>query len=337
MPNRIANCVVCAAAAGSFEPFASTRGWQYVRCANCGLVLLDPQPTEAELGHFYNDAYSYDRRRYENSIPQQHVWLDALATACGGPGELLEVGCSYGHFLAAARKRGWSVRGIELNRAAAAFAREKLGLAVGQGRILDVLNGGGGAESFDAVVAWHVLEHDPDPRRFVEAAFALLRPGGVLAFRVPNLDSAVARLSGDCWQWLSPPEHVCMYTAGTLSRLLTERSFEVLSTRTLRGNARNMWFEILRARTKRAVMRRAQPGRAQPAFDRPAVYQDRAWYRAIEGIFDVVSMPADWLLSRWLSAQGREAELAMIGRKPLAQTGSAPCSLVLAQQESRGC
>jgi len=313
----VTKCPVCENGSGKFRPFALARGWAYVRCAGCGLVFLDPQPTDAELGHFYDHSYRYDLRRYKDSTPRQLVWLDLLEKFCGSPGSLLEVGCSYGYFLAAAREKSWSVHGIELGEEASEFARNELRLPVMKGRILDVP-----AErdsSFDAIVAWHVLEHDPVPRMFLERAYDLLCPGGVLAIRVPNLDSTVAKLSGSDWQWLSPPEHVCMYTVKTLSQLLTKCGFGILTSRTARGNSRNMWFEVLRARVKKAASAISN-GHTDPTqqfrFSPPTVYHDRAWYRAIEKLVGIGTMPADWFVSRWMLKHGKEAELVMFAKKP---------------------
>jgi SAM-dependent methyltransferase len=314
MPKQVENCILCNETSDRFRPFEVVKGWRYVSCATCGFVFLNPQPTDQELTRFYNQSYRYDLELYKDTIPRQHIWLDMLEQFCGRPGDLLEVGCSYGYFLAAAKKRGWSVRGIELGEGAASFARKELGLPVDNGRILDVRNGP--PSSFDAIVAWHVLEHDPVPHRFIEIAYELLRPGGVLALRVPNLNSTVAKLSGPWWQWLSPPEHICMYTLETLSRLLEHSNFKILASRTARGNARNMWFEILRARTKMLVRPNRNGHGEQFTFDPSAVYYDRVWYRASEALVTLGALPVDWLFTRWMSTHGREAELAVFARKP---------------------
>ncbi len=320
MPKLVTNCVLCGVTPEQFRPYADVSGWRYVCCGNCGLVFLNPQPTEEELGTFYDHSYNYDLRRYKDSIPQDRVWLDLLEQFSQCPGNLLEVGCSYGYFLAAAQERGWSACGVELGKEAAEFARNELGLPVERGRILDLPNTT--ACSFDAIVAWHVLEHDPDPYAFIETAYDLLRPGGILALRVPNLNSTVAKLSGSRWQWLSPPEHVCMYTLDTLSQFLVQSGFEILTSRTARGNSRNIWFEVLRARIKMALTS-APNGSAdlseQFRFSRPTVYQDRLWYRAVEGLIKIGTMPVDWFFSRWMSKRGKEAELAVLGRKPISK------------------
>jgi 2-polyprenyl-3-methyl-5-hydroxy-6-metoxy-1,4-benzoquinol methylase len=318
MPSEVNQCHLCSAPASGFRPFERVRSWDYVQCSRCGLVLLNPRPTDAELEHFYNHSYRYDLKRYTDSISRQKVWLDLLEEVCGDPGTLLEVGCSYGHFLAEARGRGWKVRGIELSGVAVEFGRGALGLPIDQGRILDCKERG--AADFDTIAAWHVLEHDPVPREFVETAFELLRPGGILALRVPNLGSTVAKLSGPDWQWLSPPEHVCMYTRETLSLLLKQSNFEIVTTRTERGNARNMWFEILRARAKQSLRRPHSNGSDSNgnsySFVFPTVYEDRAWYRLAEQAMSLGTLPFDWACTRWLAGKGREAELAMVARKP---------------------
>jgi 2-polyprenyl-3-methyl-5-hydroxy-6-metoxy-1,4-benzoquinol methylase len=317
MPEQVKTCILCGEMPERFAGFAVVRGWHYVRCTNCGLVFLNPQPTEAELNQFYNHSYRYDVRRYEESISSQGVWLDMLEQLCGLAGNMLEVGCSYGYFLSAARKRGWSVQGVELGAEAVAHAQKTLGLPVKNGRISDMRNGR--VPSFDAVVAWHVLEHDPLPLDFAKTAFECLRPGGILAFRVPNLESTVAKLAGPCWQWLSPPEHVCMYTRETLSRLLAKCNFEIISWQTARGNARNMWFEILRARTKQMI-RRQQPqytaAGPDSLFEPATEFQNRVWYRAAEKLVAFGTLPLDLLFTPSMVKRDREAELAVFARKP---------------------
>src|SRR5260370_34887507 len=161
MPKLVTNCVLCGVTPEQFRPYADVSGWRYVCCGNCGLVFLSPQPTEEELGTFYDHSYNYDLRRYKDSIPQDRVWLDLLEQFSECPGNLLEVGCSYGYFLAAAQGRGWTRAGVDLGKEAAEFARNELGLPVERCRILDLPNTT--ACSFEAIVAVHDLETAPCP------------------------------------------------------------------------------------------------------------------------------------------------------------------------------
>jgi hypothetical protein len=115
-----------------------------------------------------------------------------------------------------------------------------------------------------------------------------------------------------------------MYTLDTLSQFLLQSGFEILTSRTARGNSRNIWFEVLRARIKMALSSTPN-GHADLSehfrFSPPTVYQDRLWYRAVEELFKIGTMPVDWLVSRWMSKRGKEAELAVVARKPISKVG----------------
>jgi len=239
-----------------------------------------------------------------------------LVKFCGAPQSMLELGCSYGFFLGAARRHGWRVAGVELGEYAAKYAREELHLPVRTGTLFDLPQDYGG--SFDAIVAWHVLEHEPDPGRLLVQAHRLLRPGGIIGLRVPNMESLVARLAGPHWQWLSPPEHIYLFSAPTLSRLLTKVGFEIVLKDSSPGPAHNMWFEIVRARAKQRLMRRTNrigDSTAESSFDRPRIYEDKWWYRLGHRAFEASTLPVDFAFSPWLSRRTLEAELVMFARK----------------------
>jgi SAM-dependent methyltransferase len=320
MPERINHCQLCGSQDQVFRSYAEVRGWNYVTCKDCGLVFLDPQPTRDELRIYYDSMYKYDPRAYKDSLGRQALWLRYVEETLGTSGLLLEIGCSYGYFLKAARERGWTVRGVEPGRDASDFARRKLGLDVVKGTIADL---DGDPAGFDAVVAWHVLEHDSNPREFMRITANLLKPGGVLGIRVPNLESTVSRLAGETWQWLSPPEHVCMYRKATLVRLLREFELDPFLCTSSKGNARNMWFEIVRARTKKLLsgaLNNAGVARTTASFQPPPRYENRSWYRAVERSFEIASWPLDVMTRRKREQRGMEAELVVFARKPVKST-----------------
>jgi len=95
---------------------------------------------------------------------------------------LLDVGAHAGRLMSLARTAGWDVEGIELNPRTAARAAVSTGAVVHQGNIFTVEP----RAPFDAVTLIDVLEHIPEPRRALARAAAWLRPGGVIAVKVPN-------------------------------------------------------------------------------------------------------------------------------------------------------
>src|SRR5579864_6607949 len=316
----VERCPLCEEATSRSSSFAVVNGWRYIKCAECSLVFLNPSPTPETLSAYYNEIYSYDPHIYRDSVEEQKGWLLGLVERfrSAPAGRLLEIGCSYGFFLDAARRDGWDVEGIELSDRAASFARKELGLPVVEGTLSQLHKQH--PIPYDAVVAWHVIEHLTDPRKFLEEIAALVRPGGILALRTPNIESTVATLAGGAWEWLSPPDHICLFSAQTLSRLLRDCGFEILLVETRRGNASNTWFETLRSRYALTML--AKPVKEGPVIGppQPRRFANRSWYRVARSVIEVGSKPLEWLVSPWLARFGREAELVMVVKKGLPQS-----------------
>jgi 2-polyprenyl-3-methyl-5-hydroxy-6-metoxy-1,4-benzoquinol methylase len=144
-----------------------------------------------------------------------------------GRGDLLDIGCGTGNFLAAARDAGYTVSGTELDRNAALFAKEQLGLPRVLGLTVSEFAEKYPGEKFDVVTFFEVLEHQATPADFVEKVKSCLRPRGYIALSVPNRD-----------RWLTgpdvldyPPNHFLRWNAAALQNLLSAHGFEILSVK----------------------------------------------------------------------------------------------------------
>src|SRR5882672_12045154 len=100
---------------GKYERFA---------CAACGLEFWEPR--EMPDARWYEQIYGGRDEELMPLEPGHKYFLEDAATPRDG--ELLDVGCGTGTFLATARKAGYRVTGIELDRNAARFAKERLSL-----------------------------------------------------------------------------------------------------------------------------------------------------------------------------------------------------------------
>ena len=147
---------------------------------------------------------------------------------------MLDIGSGPGFFLKTAASRGWSVRGVEPSRQAAAHATS-LGV--------DVVEGFFNAETaarlgqFDVVHLNNVLEHVPNALEIVCLARDLLTPGGLICLNVPNdftpfQQSARSTLTLTEW-WVAPPHHLNYFDFDSLSRLVTRLGFEVRERSTI--------------------------------------------------------------------------------------------------------
>ena len=142
-------------------------------------------------------------------------------------GDLLDIGCGTGNFLAAARAAGYQVSGTELDRNAARFAKEKFRLPRVLGLTIAEFAETYPAEKFDVVTFFEVLEHQAEPCEFVERVKACLRPRGYMALSVPNRERWLT--GPDVFDY--PPNHFLRWSSGALRAFLSAHGFETLSIR----------------------------------------------------------------------------------------------------------
>jgi SAM-dependent methyltransferase len=226
-PSQIA-CPLCAstrtARAYSEHPLLE-------RCGACGLVWRREPPVRGLYDESFFTESGYYAAYFERAAQWRHEARLRLAWALQfrRPARLLEVGSAGGFFLEAARRAGIDVLGIEPSEDGARFARDQLGVPVLTGSFEEVEI----AESFDAVCAFHVLEHVHQPHDFLARARASLTPDGQLALEVPNIESARAHQDGAHWFNLVPDYHRWHFSPTTLARLVEGAGFAVESVDTV--------------------------------------------------------------------------------------------------------
>jgi SAM-dependent methyltransferase len=96
---------------------------------------------------------------------------------------VLEVGCSSGFMLYPLREAGHECTGIEPSGVFSEFVKSR-NLAVYES--LNRLRWLKPEAQFEVILHFFVLEHIADPRAFLEAQLALLKPGGKIIFEIPN-------------------------------------------------------------------------------------------------------------------------------------------------------
>jgi 2-polyprenyl-3-methyl-5-hydroxy-6-metoxy-1,4-benzoquinol methylase len=94
-------------------------------------------------------------------------------------GRLLDIRCFRGEFMEHARRRGWSVAGIEFSTVPPNLYN------------LDIFYGAIAKapfkrESFDVLTLWAVLEHVYHPRAVLREVPSFLKPGGTAIILVPK-------------------------------------------------------------------------------------------------------------------------------------------------------
>lgn len=198
-----------------------------VRCVTCGFVFTNPRPTPAALERYYTEDYALEGLPVPTSVDDflndsyKEIWFSKdrdfnLILEKKSSGRLLDVGCASGTLLWLAKKKGFSVQGVEINPQAAEFVRNVLGIEVFCGQLETARFPN---NSFDVITMYHVLEHVPFPRVVVREIRRVLAPAGVFIAVVPNYSSWSSDRFGVEWIWLQPQNHYSHFTAETLSKL----------------------------------------------------------------------------------------------------------------------
>jgi SAM-dependent methyltransferase len=123
-------------------------------------------------------------------------------------GRALEIGCGLGHLLSWLASR-YQVVGADINEPALREARRNV--PEGQFLVLSAENLGPlPDESFQVVIAKHVVEHLANPGRAIAEMARVLAPGGILLLATPNMDSPMRGLKKEHWIGYQDPTHVSL-------------------------------------------------------------------------------------------------------------------------------
>jgi SAM-dependent methyltransferase len=238
-------CPVCRRA--DARPHHGAGSWLQ-RC-RCGVVFADPLPLPEEIAARERQAFHGGLveetaemfTMYYRNYPDDPVVRGFRAAVrrlreLTGGGRLVDVGIGTGLFLHLAREAGFSPLGVEISGPAAERAREEFGVDVWVGDFEEFAP----EAPVDAISMADVLEHTSDPRRFLEHAASVLRPGGALFVAVPNRRSTVfwaadvlARVPqlGPLASRVYVPNHYTYFTPATLAQILRETGFDVVDVR----------------------------------------------------------------------------------------------------------
>jgi SAM-dependent methyltransferase len=214
----------------------------YVRCGHCGLTYMirpNNPPITYEGAYFLEDYKKQYGKTYiedfPNLIQMAQSRLNHIDQLLGSDNSeqvrLLDIGCAYGPFLAAAKERGWSVMGLDPSQDAVRYVKDQIGVPVLQGLFPDTdLTSLTGGEKLDVVSLWYVIEHFSDLDKTLKAASELVKKGGLLAFSTPSGSGISGRARIRSFLEHSPQDHWTILSPSTCSPMLARYGFRLVKT-----------------------------------------------------------------------------------------------------------
>ncbi len=200
-----------------------------VGCNDCGLIQMNPLPTDAAFNTFYQKDY---RRFYQGIVKPSDEYIKALKKTerldytvnflkqhaqLGMAAIVLDFGCSEGALFEAMGRHGFGGQlvGVEPNPDFAAYAtqcnRAKVYASIDEVE-----------ETVDLIVVNHVFEHLVNPIGFLKIIQKNLSATGLLYIDVPDADRYTSINDFHI-------AHVAHYTIRTLRSLLAQAGLEVVS------------------------------------------------------------------------------------------------------------
>jgi SAM-dependent methyltransferase len=186
------------------------------------IFAKDPPPVDA-MATYANEEYAAGLYRdYAEAADLKHATFELrlqLMRDLGiSRGRLLDVGCACGFFLETALAHGFDAIGIEFSSEAIALARKDLRPRIIQGDVNTLALHDG--RDFDVIVAFDIIEHTQDPRKFLKDLHNLLRPGGWLVLSTPDTGHFLRYIMASRWPMLQPLQHTFLFSKRAMRSVL---------------------------------------------------------------------------------------------------------------------
>ena len=202
------------------------------------LLITHPKPTLSQLPKYYeSDEYISHTDGNQTLIEKVYQIVKGIAIKNKvklvanwiQKGEfLLDVGCGNGHFLAAAKEKGWNINGVELDPETAARAANLTGLSIAPSlKEIDP------EKEFQVITLWHVLEHVYELEEYFQFFKSRLAQDGKVLLALPNPASFDATYFKQYWAAYDVPRHIYHFTPATIAALAQKYGFKLKSSRGL--------------------------------------------------------------------------------------------------------
>lgn len=238
--------------------------FNFVKCENCGLIFMNPQPSSNELQKHYpkEKYYSLGKiNKKENSLKTRiriffyEIYFNSKnnnymlkiifsplkffvrGTRISPDKKLLDIGSGSGQFLYEMKQFGMECYGVEPGDFDKIIAREE-GLRIKKSNLIRTRYP---SNFFDLITMNHVLEHINNPSKTIKEIHRILNKKGLLIIGVPNFNSLAYSIFKKNWYQLDAPRHLFNYSNKNLNDLLKKERFKIIK---VRYNSRPSQFSV---------------------------------------------------------------------------------------------
>lgn len=218
--------------------------YRIVECKKCGLVYSNPILEPKVIDALYaGGRFEYSREKTAMLRRSYGQCIAAAAKFLKRKGRFLDVGCGNGFLLEEALEQGFEeVHGLEPNKHCIKIARHDIRHRI----VNDTLKPDSFKKNyFDLISFFFVLDHVPDPNRFIQQCRGFLKKGGVILCVSHNARALPAKILGEKSPIIDL-SHIYLFDNSTIKKIFEKNGFQtrqqlnVLTTHSLQG-----WLDYL--------------------------------------------------------------------------------------------
>jgi len=236
---RYTSCPACGSskiqrALSAKDYTVSSQTFEVWHCSNCELRFTQDIPIESEVGAYYqsdeyvshsNTSKGLINGLYQTvrniTLKQKRDWVEKVSGRKNG--NILDIGCGTGEFLATMKEAGWTSLGLEPDEGARTQAQQNQGLEVHEQDHLFNLPD----NTYNVISMWHVLEHVHRLHPYLDEIHRALAADGKLIIAVPNYQSTDADIYQEHWAAYDVPRHLYHFSPKSMEMLLNAHGFEL--------------------------------------------------------------------------------------------------------------
>lgn len=233
MAEFLNKCPVCSSKIGRvLERFEDREVYYFIsQCSNvsCYSNFINPVLSEEESAKLYNSVFvDYNlpaKSELENKIREHDFISELVSSYLKRNSVVLDFGCGLGYGLANLNRKGFKAIGID-----SSAERIKIAHRISKSKVYISLESIDLKPNINGVILWHVLEHIPFPKNFLDDLTKYLAKDAYLFIQVPSYEFAEQYKSSFRTNELYTDVHVNYFTRYNLTTLLRMVNYCVIDT-----------------------------------------------------------------------------------------------------------